>query len=93
MLYRKKPVVIEAIQWTGRNDKEIEDFVGDSFYDYADNCVKYLPDSEQYKSKMMGIKTLEGIMYASVNDYIIKGVDGEFYPCKPEIFEKTYEQV
>ena len=45
------------------------------------------------KINSIGIKTLEGTMIASVNDFIIKGVNGEFYPCKPDIFEKTYEAV
>lgn len=91
--YRKKPIVIEAIQWTGKNDAEIEDFVGDDIEGYGDNLVAYHPRSEQYRSKLMYIRTLEGIMTASVDDYIIRGVHGEFYHCKPDIFEKTYERV
>lgn len=91
MKYRKKPVVIEAIQWTGMNDAEIEDFVGDAFEGYGDNLVAYYPKSAQYNSKLIYIKTLEGIMTASVRDYIICGVNGEFYSCKPDIFEKIYE--
>lgn len=91
MKYRKKPVVIEAIKWDGHNDSEIENFVGDMFGGYGDNLVAYRPSSEQYKSKLIYIKTLEGIMTASVGDYIIKGVKGEYYPCKPDIFESTYE--
>lgn len=91
MKYRKKPVVIEAIKWDGHNDSEIENFVGDMFDGYGDNLVAYRPSSEQYKSKLIYIKTLEGVMTASVGDYIIKGVKGEYYPCKPDIFESTYE--
>jgi hypothetical protein len=91
--YRKKPVEIEALQWTGKNDTEIEYFVGDSFQGYGDNLVCYKPRSNQYLSKLMYIRTLEGVMIASVGDYIIKGVQGEFYSCKPEIFEQTYEEV
>ena len=91
--YVKKPVVIEAVQWTGHNDSEIEDFVGESFVGIGDNLVAYKPKSEQYKSKLMYIETLEGTMTASVNDYIIKGVHGEFYPCKPDIFDETYTLV
>lgn len=82
MKYRKKPVVIEAIQWTGENDTEIHEFIGTNLvvtYDNADH-------------RELIIHTLEGDMHASVMDYIIKGVDGEFYPCKPDIFEKTYER-
>ena len=91
--YRKRPVVIEAIQWTGKNDEEIEDFIGDDLCGYGDNLVAYKPRSEQHRSKLMYIRTLEGIMTASVDDYIIKGIQGEFYPCKPDVFKKTYERV
>ena len=79
--YRKKPVVIEAIRRTGNNEKEIIDFVSNGTY---------------YINRDGGdaiIRTLEGDMIASVGDYIIKGVNGEFYPCKPNIFHKTYEEV
>lgn len=93
MRYRKKPVVIEAIQWTGKNDEVIEEFVGDALQGYGDDLVAYQPRSEQYRSKLMFLHTLEGIMTASVGDYIIKGIRGEFYPCKPDIFLETYEAV
>lgn len=73
--YRKKPVVVEAIQWTGDNTSEIMKWVGDRAY-FRDTLY---------------IKTLEGDHIASVGDYIIKGIEGEFYPCKPDIFKKTYE--
>ena len=75
--YRKKPVVVEAIQWTGDNTAEIMRWVGDNAY---------------FRGTLY-IKTLEGNYRASVGDYIIKGIKGEFYPCKPVIFEKTYEPV
>ena len=79
MKYRKKPVVIEAIQWTGLNLKEISNFI----------------NSEDFWHKDSGlfIKTLEGNMKANANDWIIKWVQGEFYPCKPDIFEQTYDKV
>lgn len=77
MKYRKKPVTIEAVRWTGDNRKEIYDFCSDA---YTANCSLY-------------IKTLEGVHIAREGDYIIKGVHGEFYPCKPDIFEETYEEV
>lgn len=80
MVYRKKPVVIEAIQWTGDNFDELERFTDNS-------ALVKLFNHELF------IYTLEGKMHASVEDYIIKGVEGEFYPCKPDIFEKTYEKV
>ena len=76
--YRKRPVEIEAVQFTGLNDKEIEEFVGDKgFSDHTHPIWKIL--------------TLEGEMTASPGDYIIKGVKGEFYPCKPDIFDLSYE--
>lgn len=78
--YRKKPVVIDAVQWTGNNFEEIHEFVstGDLGFDFDSN-------------EMM-IYTLEGKMTASPGDYIIRGVEGEYYPCKPDIFDKTYEK-
>ena len=76
--FRKKPVIIEAVQWTGENLSKIGEF--------TKNTVK------NHESVLI-IPTLEGDMYASLNDYIIKGVNGEFYPCKPDIFDKTYEEV
>jgi len=76
--YRKKPVVIEAEKWTGHNKRIIENFVHERLI-AKDGCLE--------------IKTLEGIMIANAGDYIIKGVHGEFYPCKPDIFAETYEAV
>lgn len=76
--YRKKPVVIEAIQW-GDNPTEIHDFVRRHMIKNNDGTLT--------------IVTLEGNMKASIGDFIIKGIAGEFYPCKPDIFEVTYEKV
>jgi len=90
--YRKKPVVIEAIQWNNLKYKEISEFVG----------ITLAPDLESETAYLAGkgapifslsIPTLEGKMKAMPNDWIIKGVNGEFYPCKPDIFEKIYEAV
>lgn len=78
MKYRKKPVVIEAIQWTGHNISDICKFT-------HKDVSHLLVNGQLY------ITTLEGYLHASVGDYIIKGVQGEFYPCKPDIFEQTYE--
>ena len=76
--YRKKPVVVEAIQWTGENHAEMCEFID--------------PEVFEIKPKEgLIIHTLEGDHHASPGDYIIKGVNGEFYPCKPDIFAKTYE--
>ena len=75
--WRKKPVIIEAVQWLGSNQVEVISFCKD--FARIDIANK------------LEIITLEGVMDASVNDYIIRGVNGEFYPCKPDIFMKTYE--
>lgn len=85
MKYRKKPIVVEAVRWTGDNGKEIEAFCGadvmfGTIYEPDPVCVAC-------------ICTLEGKMYARPGDYIIKGVKGECYPCKANIFEETYEVV
>ena len=80
--YRKKPVVIEAIQFAEdrHNEMEARDFLGDAFKGVGNRMG-------------LGIATLEGSMFAAPGDYIIKGVAGEFYPCKPDIFKQTYEEV
>lgn len=87
--YRKKPVEIEAIKYDGKN---------------ADDCIKFIENGQVicWKKKvafpiskpeiMIMIETLEGVMQARQGDYIIRGVNGEYYPCKPDIFEKTYEK-
>lgn len=91
MKYKKKPVIIDALQWTGFNFTEIIDFVGKDLiietYDagYQAGATPLAVD--------LKIRTLEGDMNASIGDYIIKGVQGEFYPCKPNIFNQTYEPV
>lgn len=91
--YRKKPVVIEAIQWNGNtNRQEICDFVGEDLKteEFSTAAWKVGKGKPSFSLK---INTLEGEMTANPRDFIIKGVNGEFYPCKPEIFEKTYELV
>lgn len=89
MKYKKKPVVIDAIQFDGLNLEEIKEFVGDKLiYDIIDSAWQV---GKGRPHILMKIKTLEGDMYVSEMDYIIKGVEGEFYPCKSNIFEKTYE--
>lgn len=84
--YRKKPVVIEAIQFNG-----IEDYI--KVVDWMKETGSRLADDVGYRTPNMLITTLEGTMAANPGDYIICGVNGEFYPCKPDIFEKTYEPV
>lgn len=75
--YIKKPIEVEAIRFTGNNQEEVEAFLATAEADW---------DGESWY-----IHTLEGDMRADVGDWIIKGVKGEFYPCKPDIFEATYE--
>jgi hypothetical protein len=75
--FRKKPVVIEALRFGGNFD-EIEAFVG---------------GDAEFRDGELLVATLEGPLRAAPGDWIIKGVKGEFYPCKPDIFEATYEPV
>lgn len=80
--YQKKPIVIEAVQWDGTEErfKEIEKFVSNAAIKSRDN-------------NEIKLITPEGILKASVWDFIIKGVNGEYYPRKPDIFAKTYDEV
>lgn len=90
MKFRKKPVEIEAVQWAGDNREEIRKFCNNrgAFFTPARQ------DTEGYTTKWnLLIDSLEGIMNAETGDYIIKGVNGEYYPCKPDVFAKTYEAV
>ena len=88
MKYRKKPVVIEAIQLRWDTWSEMCDFVG------VGRLVDGQPEGHMDGEKIgLSIPTLEGVMTADENDWIIKGVQGEFYPCKPDIFNLTYEPV
>lgn len=85
--YRKKPVVIEAMQ-LDTSPASLHDCM--EFIESAGGKVAV--DFEN-KTHYLEIATLEGAMKASVDDWIIKGVKGEFYPCKPDIFAATYEPV
>ena len=76
--YKKKPVIVAAIKWDGSNLQEINTF--------TDNKV-------MMKNNTLIIPTLEGTMAAEVGSYIIKGVKGEYYPCRGDIFEDTYEEI
>lgn len=78
----KKPVKVQAILWTGYNYVEVRKFVGDA-------CEL----TGSFRDPKLIIHTLEGNHFAAVGDWIIRGVKGEFYPCKPDIFEQTYEEV
>jgi hypothetical protein len=89
--YRKKPVVIEAIQWNGKNHREMHDFLGGNPDNYMDTCGSYFRIDHAKVEGGLIILTLEGEHIATIGDWIIKGVKGEFYPCKPDIFAQTYE--
>lgn len=91
MKFRKKPAVIEAMQLRWDNWNEMCEFVGVGKLSEG-KPEGFNPDG---KSDVIGmhIPTLEGLMTATQGDWIIKGVKGEFYPCKPDIFEMTYEAV
>ena len=90
--YRKKPVVIEAVQWDGTSGgaNTVIDWINGN-----EGCARYrcAPGgcTGTEEGHRVAIETLEGTMSADAGDFIIRGVQGEFYPCKPEIFEKTYE--
>lgn len=79
----KKPIVVNAIQWTGNNEHEVMKFVGKHCF-ITEKSVGV---------KELIINTLEGDHHASVNDWIVQGVKGEFYPVKPDIMEQTYTEV
>lgn len=85
MKFRKKPVVVEAKEYTG-TDENTQELLEWGLENSVIGKIGVLGDQ-------LTILTLEGIMYANVGDWIIQGVKGEFYPCKPDIFELTYEQV
>ena len=80
--FKKKPVVIDAVQFTGDNGQEVQLFTG--------NTARAVVEG---KRRVIVIDTLEGTMSGEPSDWIIKGVKGEFYPCKPDIFAATYEPV
>lgn len=89
--FRKKPVTIEAVQWNGNtNFQEVCDFVGIDLKQEEFSLAAYEAGQGKPLYSLI-IPTLEGNMLANPKDYIIKGVNGEFYPCKADIFEKTYD--
>lgn len=77
--YRKKPIEIEAVQWLGGNASEIKDFCGE---------ILGVVDETS-----LIVSTLEGDMRVRIGDFIVKGIKGEFYPCKADIFFMTYDLV
>lgn len=89
--YIKNPVCIEAVQWTGYNVIEVQDFVGKACK--IDYHMSQCSESTSVTSAELIIHTLEGNMHANIGDYIIRGIKGEYYPCKPDIFNETYHEV
>jgi len=89
--YRKKPVVVEAIQWTG-NLEEIRNFVGN---DLIEECVELLDIKRELKKMLVSIaiEILGETMEVDYGDYIIKYAHGDFNLCRPDIFKQTYEEV
>ena len=87
--FRKRPVVIEAVRWTGENRQEILDFIGMSGHWQAGRSGF----RDEVGGAEVVIYTLEGNHVGRIGDWIIRGVKGEFYPCKPDIFAATYEPV
>lgn len=92
--YRKKPVVIEAMKWEDgflQDDNcmiHVSDWIPDDMF-----VINYTDGDPCYGERELYLKTLEGMMKVSDGDYIIKGIRVEFYACKPDIFEATYEEV
>lgn len=99
MKFRKKPVVIDAVRWTGANAEDVIAFIADGHENF-DHLPRSPNDPHVHQGighcppeGTLDIPTLEGTMTARAGDWIIKGVKGEFYPCKPDIFDATYEPV
>lgn len=84
MKFRKKPVVIEARRWNGVNERELQRWAHEGVDPMTNTIIGY-------DGLSLTVRTLEGTMRANVGDMIIKGVQGEFYACKPDVFDATYE--
>lgn len=90
-LWRKKPITVEVWPWEGKTEtaSEIIDWIlshdGNAGFSCGESCCE--------GNRSIRIQTLEGTMYADPGDVIIRGIAGEFYPCKPDIFLNTYERV
>ena len=91
--FRKKPVVIEAVQYTGSSSSTIFIYglVNKIDIETEEQANEIIAECE--RSRGININTLEGIMLVSKGDWVIKGVKGEYYPCKSDIFKATYEQI
>lgn len=84
MGFRKKPIEIEAMQFTNKSKDQVFNWIAGTRH-HADFDEKHTP--------ILKIETLEGVMTANIGDWIIRGIAGEYYPCKPDIFEATYEAI
>ncbi len=84
MKYRKKPVEIEALQWTGQNHKEVSNFCRNSYFFHIEI---------DKSSTTIYIETSKGTIIAKEGDYIIKDGKGEYYPCKEDVFNLTYDKI
>lgn len=89
MKYRKKPIVIEAMQFTDEAKEQVLRWTSDNATKGRSSWAAH----DVNDAPIIKIETLEGVMAANIGDWIIKGVKGEFYPCKPDIFEATYDSV
>jgi len=90
MKFRKKQVEVDAIQWTGNNLKEIIEFTG---LHHSAKKWTWEEYEEVVRNEGLKIFTLEGPLHASVGDWIMRGVSGEYYPIKPDVLAKTYDRV
>lgn len=93
MKFRKKPVIIEALQWTGKNHRKMFDFLTGTVDQPMTTTGDHFYIDHNKVAGGLVIRTLEGEHLASIGDYIITGVKGKRYPCKPDVFEMTYEPV
>ena len=89
--FRKKPVEIEAMQWAGGAQAATP--IIDWVLSTGERCARWDDPETEDGLGVIAIDTLEGTMLAAPGDFIIRGVQGEFYPCKPDIFEATYDTV
>jgi hypothetical protein len=85
--WRKRPVEVDAIQWTGGNWDDVAEFMGSAMSGNEADIARQMAAADG----RVRIRTLEGTMAASLGDWIIRGVQCELYPCKPDIFDATYE--
>lgn len=96
MKFKQKPVFIEAMQWDGTNGDLIMEW-GGGFrkieYEIKLKPIEVPKPHRQRPGRILRIYTLEGVMEANLGDWIVKGISGELYPCKPDIFKASFEKV